>query len=84
MVYNRTRLAIEIDVLGTDTIVAGQKRSKVKRVPSSYTRIQGRTPCEMTNKQMTKLSINSPHRVETSSEQLEEVMKIEEVPDTAS
>jgi len=70
MVYNRTRLAIEIDVLGTDTIVAGQKRSKVKRVPSSYTRIQGRTPCEMTNKQMTKLSINSPPQVETTSRHL--------------
>jgi len=58
-------------------------RRKVKRVPSSYTKMQERTPCEITNKQMTKLSINSPHQVETASEHLEETMKIEEVPDTS-
>jgi len=58
-------------------------RRKVNRAPSSYTKIQERTPCEITNKQMTKLSINSPHQVETSSKYLEEIMKIEEVPDTS-
>jgi len=50
---NRRRLAIEIDGLGKYRIIAGQKRSKVKTVPSSYTKIQKRTPCEITNKQMT-------------------------------
>jgi len=58
-------------------------RRKVKRVPSNYTKIQERTPYEITNKQMTKLSLNSPHQVETASEHLEETMKIEEVPDTS-
>jgi len=32
---------------------------------------------------MTKMSINSPHQVDTASEHLEEIMKIEEVPDTS-
>jgi len=58
-------------------------RCKVKRVPPSYTKIQERTSCVITNKQMTNLSINSPHQVETTSEHLEETMKIEEVPDTS-
>ena len=58
-------------------------RRKVKRVPCSYTKIQEQTPCEITNKQITNLSFNSPHQVETASEQLEETMKIEEVPDTS-
>jgi len=57
-------------------------RRKVKSVPSSYTKIQKRTPCEITNKQMTNLSINSPHQVETAREHQEKTMKIEEVPDT--
>ena len=55
-------------------------RRKVKRVPSSYTKIQERTPCEIINKQMTNLSINSPHQVEIASEHLEATMKIEEIP----
>ena len=83
MVCNRRRLAIQIDVLGKYGIIARHKRSKVKRIPSSYTKIQERTPCEITNKQMTKLSINSPPQVETTSRHLKESMKIEEVPDTS-
>jgi len=55
---------------------------KVKRGPSSYKKIQERIQCETTNKQMTNLSINSPHQVETASEYLEETMKTEGVLDT--
>jgi len=57
-------------------------RHKAKSVPSSSKKIQERITCETTNKQMTNLSINSPHQVETASEHREETMKIEEVPDT--
>jgi len=59
-------------------------RLKVKRVPSSFKKIQERIPCETTNKPMTNLSVNTPHQVETASEHLEETMKIEEVPDTST
>ena len=63
--------------------MTGIWRRKVKKVPSSYTKTQEQTLCEITNKQMTNLSINSPHQVETASEHLEETMKIEGVPDTS-
>jgi len=57
-------------------------RRKAKRVSSSSKKVQERISCETTNKQITSLSINSPHQVETASEHREETMKIEEVPDT--
>ena len=58
-------------------------KHKAKRVPSSYKKMQERIPCETTNKQMTNLSINSPHQGETTSENREEIMKIEAAPDTS-
>ena len=45
--------------------------------------MQEQIPCETTNKQMTNLSINSPHQGETTSENREEIMKIEAAPDTS-
>jgi len=58
-------------------------RSRVQRVPYSYKRIPERIPCGTTNKQMTNLSLISPHQFEASSEHLEETMKIEEALDTS-
>jgi len=45
--------------------------------------MQERIQCETANKQMTNLSTNFPHQVETASEYLEETMKVEDIPDTS-
>jgi len=50
-------------------------KRKAKRVPSSSKEKQERISSEITNKKMTNLSSNSPHKFETLSKYEEEQMK---------
>jgi len=58
-------------------------RHEAKRVSSNSKEKSERIPSGMTNNKMTNLTTKPPHQIETSRKQLEEAMKIEEVPDTA-
>jgi len=54
-------------------------RHKAKRVSFNSKEKSERIPSGMTNNKMTNLTTKPPHQNETSSKQLEEAMKIEEV-----